>query len=540
MRPFEALLRRVADDCLSKIKAAPDSPAKSELRARSAALLESLRAPTPFANRAEAIVTGAAVHALATEVFGRVDPSVETLRAALQSLRAEKETDPDDGARSQQARRPLSAEPGTVVDGRYAVEKELGRGAMGVVYLARDLGLGRSVALKLLLEGDDDALAAETFRREATTLASIRNAHVVQVHAFGTYEGAYFLALEHVAGSSLEDILVSYARAGERLPVVRAISILRQIADGLTAVHEVGIVHRDVKPANVVVEERTGRPVIIDFGLAVSQKDDGAIGAYAGTPHYMAPEQVSGAKILTPQTDLYALGCMAYELLCGRTPFQAPTIAELLQLHRHQAPVAPSVVRPGLVDFDPVILRALAKDPRDRHVSCLDFVAELDAAHRVFDAPGPTLPPPPPGSETGYARGVIRVTAIDDDPMVRQIYSRCAIAAFGAERLDMRVASSGADALERAALEMSDLVLLDYAMPGLDGVDTLARLRALPDGNRARVIVVSAATDTLPRWRFASLGVTDFLGKPVRIAPFIELLREVAADAGWLSPSQLR
>lgn len=521
-----ALLLRVLDECVGRVVGSRPSPMAEELGSRADRLVRAVRSwGHARPGQQDAIALGEEVLKLAEEVLGRVDPAAEAMRKWL----ADQISD---------AAGPSIMAAGAVVDGRYLVLAELGRGGMGLVYHARDLGLDRQVALKLLFE-DGDVEAALRFRREATALAAIRNDHVVQVYAFGTYARGSYLAMERVEGSSLEELIASHARAGEPIPASRAVTIIRQIAQGLEAVHAAGFVHCDVKPSNVVVEERSGRPVLIDFGLALRGAEPRRNEPPAGTPHYMAPEQMSEGGIITPRADVYALGCLAYELLCGRTVFEGASLVTLLRKHVLEAPLAPSRVRPGLLDFDGPLLRALSKRPGDRQPSVTQLAVEIEAAYRSFASPGPTQPPP-----SGLAPDVvpqpvddrIRVLVVDDDDVIRQISTRCARAAFG-PNVEILAVSTGQEALAAAEAKMPDLVLLDYAMPELDGVMTLSRLRSLPRGTRARVVVISAAADQLPRWRFALLGVSDFVDKPVRISPFVALLREVGSDAGWTIPA---
>lgn len=537
------LLVRVVDECADRIARASTSTQARELGVRAAAVrakLDELGLAKPSELRAAAETA----LDLAEDVLGRIDPMVEALRAWL---RASGPSTPVGVA--------LRLSPGAMVDARYAIQRELGRGAMGVVYLARDTNLERNVALKLIYDATDVDDAAERFRREASALASVRSENVVQVYAFGDHGGAHFLAMEHVEGSPLDESVAAYARAGEAIPVARVVTILVQVARGLAAVHAAGVVHRDVKPSNIVIEERTGRPVLIDFGLALRKEDERHGGdVAAGTPHYMAPEQIvassddAHAQLVTPRTDVYALGSVAFELLTGRTPFEAKGFAELLLKQAEVVPDPPSYLRPSLGDFDGPILRALAKRPADRFVSCADFADALEAAYRAFASPGPTLPPPPGESEgpaqsapfesapeapVESARVLPRVLVVDDDETIRTLFARCATAALGTTNVDLASASSGEEALAHAAARMPDLVLLDYNMPGLDGVETLSRLRALPHGTRTRVVVVSAAGSELPKWKFAVLGVGDFVAKPVRVTAFIELLKDVARNAGW-------
>jgi len=222
---------------------------------------------------------------------------------------------------------------------------------MGRVFLAHDSGLDRTVAVKMI----DPELAREPaviklFRREATALARVRSEYVVQVYAFGLHEGSPFFAMEYVEGSDLDSIIGAYRARGQVVPLHRAATILRQTASGLAAVHAHGIVHRDLKPSNVLVEAGTGRPVLIDFGLALTATSPGPA-SQAGTPLYMAPEQwAPESDEMSCATDVYGFGAMAFELLTGRPPYVAEDVTTLMMMHfRDEIPLvsAVQVVSPG-------------------------------------------------------------------------------------------------------------------------------------------------------------------------------------------------
>lgn len=276
-----------------------------------------------------------------------------------------------------------SGRPSLLVDGRYAVESELGRGAMGVVHLARDVGLGRQVALKLIYPRfAQDARYVERFRREASALASLRHEHVVEVYAFGRHEDSYYFAMEYIAGKSLEQIVVSHAANNSFVPISLALPILSRIARGLESVHASGQLHRDVKPGNIVIENRTGRAVLVDFGLVKTmhsgeQKQTDVV----GSPPYMAPEQIVPSRApdgLTARTDVYALGCTAFELLTGRVPFEGGSIYEMMHAHLTEPPPLVSKIRPDSEHLDSVIAKAMAKDPSQRFASSAAFATEID------------------------------------------------------------------------------------------------------------------------------------------------------------------
>ena len=457
--------------------------------------------------------------------------------------------------------RPRSEAPAAValeIDGRYRVDSELGRGGMGVVHLARDTWLDRPVALKMIAPvwAGDGEIAAR-FQREAKALASIRSQYVVQVYAFGQHQGSYFFAMEYVPGRSLKQILAEHRQHGDTIPVHRSLTILSRIAQGIDAVHAAGIVHRDVKPANIVIEEDTGRPVLVDFGLAVPG-DDPAAALAIGTPYYMAPEQggvgVPGSTV-SARTDVYALGITAFEMLAGELPFTGTDRAQLMRQHARKQPPTLSSRSPALAPFDKAMARALAKDPADRYPSCTAFAEVLAAAsERWVNSMLPTLPPPPipiaappagalalprlprppalPPAPVAPHERPFHVLVVDDSPVFRKFTVQATQIAFFRHRTGRQVvvqgAGSGKEAIERAAVQPPDLVLLDFDMPGLDGADTLSRLRALPGGDGARVVVLSGRVRAADRWRFAVLGVNDFVSKPIEFQLLVDRLEGIA------------
>jgi serine/threonine protein kinase len=278
---------------------------------------------------------------------------------------------------------PGSRSLGAIVDGRYSLEKVIGSGAMGVVYLARDLNLDRPLALKLIArELAQDPQTIARFRREAQALATVKHQHVVQVYSYGPHDGAYFFAMEFIDGETLDHVMSAHVSP---LPIERVTSILRSVASGLGAVHAKKLVHRDVKPGNIVIEHSTGRPVLVDFGLAANVRPtDGRTSFVGGTPYYMAPEQIkageNNAPPPGPEADQYALACMTFELLTGRPPFEAANVTAILAGHLHRAPPLLSDTHPDLAAIDGPLQRALAKKPEDRFESCEAFIAALEPA----------------------------------------------------------------------------------------------------------------------------------------------------------------
>jgi serine/threonine-protein kinase len=285
----------------------------------------------------------------------------------------------------------------------------------------------------------------------------------------------------------------------------------QQIAHGLAALHSRGIVHRDIKPSNVVIEDESGRAVLIDFGVAHRVRASGAFTYAAGTPLYIAPEQTDpelSESMLTQQLDIYSLGCVAFELLTGQPPFFADTVEEVFEMHRHSAVPLVSSYRPQLYGLDAVIARALQKDPAKRFPNAEAFAAALERAKpRVLDtrklAAAVTTPPSCAGR---------RVLVIDTDSTFRRLITTVVQDHYpGAE---ITTASSGAEALETFESTPAHVVVIDLRLPDLDGTETLSMIRMLPHGGRARFIACGAGAEDRDRARFQRLGVRSFLVKP--------------------------
>jgi serine/threonine-protein kinase len=273
------------------------------------------------------------------------------------------------------APRPLSTalEPGQVLAQRYRVQRLLGKGGMGAVYLADDEILHELVALKVIssaFAADEQAMIAR-FRREAAAARKVSAPTVIRIHDLGEARpGLLYLSMEYFAGRTLAEVI---AQRG-LVPLEDARDILKQIAAGLEAAHQAGVIHRDLKPSNVLVGER-GAVKIIDFGLATTAMAEGltATGAILGTPHYMAPEQVRG-KTVDARTDIYSLGALAYHLVCGRPPFSGDNPIAIGFAHLSEVPPSPRQLRKDCpAALDAAIAAALAKDPAERPASARAF-----------------------------------------------------------------------------------------------------------------------------------------------------------------------
>lgn len=434
--------------------------------------------------------------------------------------------------------KPRALAPGELVDGRYRIVKELGRGGMGLVHLATDIYLDRQVALKFARV--DVPWATQRFQREAAALAAIRHDHVVGVHAYGIHEDVPFFVMEFVAGENLAHLVSMHARNREYVPFFRGVELLYRIAQGLSAAHAAGVIHSDIKTENVVIERGTGRPVLVDFGLAVDtdlavRRKPNPDEPMLGTPHYMAPE-LYWQDGVTPnaQTDVYALAVVGYEVLTGRPPFDAPDALSVLALQRDVTPRLPSERRPELAPLDGLLMRALEKRPDARPRTAAMFASQLGSLverlrHRTELIDAATRPSP----------DAIRIMVIEDEALFARLATRAAEIAFRGQLVSVTRAPTGSDALRQASEAVPHLVILDYGLPELNGVDVLSQIRAMSGGEETEVLVLSGLAGDAERWRFGLLGATDFLSKPIEFATLVERISAIAARRGWTSRSIL-
>jgi serine/threonine-protein kinase len=290
-----------------------------------------------------------------------------------------------------------------VLDGRYKLVRKLGTGGMANVYLAEDQELGRRVAIKLL---DDrhaqDEQFVERFRREAKNAAGLSHPNIVSIYDRGEAEGTYYIAMEYLEGRTLKELLVKRGPT----PLAVATDYTRQILAAIGFAHRNGIVHRDIKPHNVVVNP-DGRLKVTDFGIArsgASQMTEA--GSIIGTAQYLSPEQARGAPV-DARSDIYSVGIVLYEMLTGTVPFTGDTPLEIAMKHLSAVPEPPSAKRPDVTpELDQIALRALAKNPQDRYQSAEEMEADLARAAR-----GQAVSPETEEAATQVLRGMSTVIA---------------------------------------------------------------------------------------------------------------------------------
>jgi eukaryotic-like serine/threonine-protein kinase len=289
----------------------------------------------------------------------------------------------------------------TVFDGRYRILRKLGSGGMANVYLAEDEELGRRVAIKILNDRyANDELFIERFRREAKSAAALSHPNIVSIYDRGQAEGTYYIAMEVIEGRSLKELILTRGP----LPIGQAIAYTLEILDALRFAHRHGIIHRDVKPHNILIGGE--RLKVTDFGIAragASQMTEA--GSIMGTAQYLSPEQARGAPV-TASSDLYSVAIVLYEMLTGKVPFSGDSAIEIAMKHLNELPKAPSKIRPEIPeDLDRVVLRALSKAPEDRYQTAEEFAEDLhrveaglpiapetsEAATALLAAPGATI-----------------------------------------------------------------------------------------------------------------------------------------------------
>jgi serine/threonine protein kinase len=313
---------------------------------------------------------------------------------------------------------------GQVLGGKYKISKRLGRGGMAEVYLAEQKSLGRQVAIKLMhafLLSDQDFL--NRFKREARAMASLNHPHIVSVYDFDTYgEDSYYLVMEYIDGGTLKAHLQELAAREERMPLKRVVTLITQTADALAYAHNRGMVHRDIKPGNIMLDKETGKAVLTDFGIVKLLGGQTAAytmtGALIGTPAYMSPEQALG-KPGDARVDIYSLGVLLFQMTTGKLPFDADTPLAVVLKHVNDPTPLPVDSNPDIPpDLQEVILKAMAKEPEDRYQTAAELAAALRAVNLLAqgETAVPLPPPPPPTAPTAQATVFEPPTQFEQSP----------------------------------------------------------------------------------------------------------------------------
>jgi serine/threonine protein kinase len=408
-----------------------------------------------------------------------------------------------------------SPAPGTWINDTYRVERELGGGAMGVVLEAWDKALERRVAIKLI-RGN---LRAEDFRArfmiEARAMAMVSHPNVVTVHAFGEHQGNPYLVMELVNGLTLDQWLTA---AAPKPDVDVALRILNQVCLGVTAIHAAGTLHRDLKPSNVLLDGSM-RARVSDLGLAVNIGDGTLRKELVGTPGFIAPEiqfDIQGDGGATPQSDLYSLACLAFEMLTGEPPYSASDDLALAVLHATAAIPAASDVRRDLpAAFDEVLRQGLAKDPKQRTQSVELFRRAL------LEARNGSLEP-------------VRILVAEDDDDFRELLELVLRDEFPGA--DIECVSDGRSAVESFDRKAASVVVMDLQMPEMDGMAVTAMLRARPHAQHVPIIVLTASGGPNEWQMLSSLGADRFLVKPVNLDDVVSTIRRATRERSSKNP----
>jgi serine/threonine-protein kinase len=403
---------------------------------------------------------------------------------------------------------------GDVVGGVYRILGELGRGAMGVVFLAFDLHLHRKVAIKFVSSATfvDDMRAR--FVQEARAMALVNHPNVLAIHSFGEHGTIPYFVMELVEGQTVDAWLTEQNNEPD---LDEALAILFDVCEGVTAIHTAGTLHCDLKPSNVLLDSRM-RVRVADLGLAAPYLNGGVTKVIAGTPEYMAPELTfDGNQLASPSTDVYSLGCMAYELLTGTPPFDGETGVAIMVSHATRKPEPPSKRRPGLPSaFDDVILKALHKDPKQRTSSADLLRRSLKEARASSVEPA-------------------RILVAEDDPDFRDLLAL----KLGLEFPDADIVcvDNGRSLLDAFEEKPASVVMIDLQMPVLDGVAVTALLRSRREAENVPIIVMTASGGPQEWKLLSSLGADRFLVKPVNLDDVVTTLRNAVRERFSNPPS---
>lgn len=268
--------------------------------------------------------------------------------------------------------------------GDYRLESRLTSGGMAHIYMGIDEKLGRKAAIKILTPdmGSHDTTLASRFQREARAIARLEHDNIIPVYQFGIEDSLYFFAMRYIEGNDLGDEMKAHRQENNLMDVERALNILAQVAAALDYAHQRGIIHRDVKPSNVLLGP-DDKAILSDFGLVLWQSVDATMGTAFGTPRYISPEQATDSQSAVPQSDIYSLAVILYEILTGHPLFSGATPMEIALAHITESPVPPRALNLSIpADAQQEILRALAKDPEKRHDSAMAFI---EAVRKAYD-----------------------------------------------------------------------------------------------------------------------------------------------------------
>ncbi len=410
--------------------------------------------------------------------------------------------------------------------GHIRLEREIGRGGMGTVFRGWDEVLARHVAVKFLLpEHQADPYVVKLFRREARAMASVGHPNVLQVLDFGQFGSSDFIVTEFIEGHGLDHLLdVAWDRK-DPIPLERAWSFTRQLLRGLDAVHRAGVVHRDVKPGNVMLDEVQDRIVLMDFGLG--RKYDGRSNKLtlvnSGTPAYMAPELIQSEArnpVIDRSADLYAAGLCAYEIFCGRHPFTSESWVSILDDHLSTPPPRPSDLRPEIpFELDRLLLWPLSKDPADRPRSAGELSEAYEQMGHVRPAaatPAPEIIDLPAVRPPAPAEGERVFVLADADPEALAHLTRLVSGVEPGAKI--KTTNSARTAFDLARRSGADVLVAPGDDEDFNGAALAASVRSEPRLRGAGLILTLLHPKAEERRAFERMGAALVLDRPL-LAP---------------------
>jgi serine/threonine-protein kinase len=389
---------------------------------------------------------------------------------------------------------------GDLVGGNYEVRAVLGEGGMGRVYEAHDTTLNRRVAIK----ASWPHIERNMLLNEARALAALRHPSLAVIHGFGDHAGVAYAVLERIYGTTLEDYLIRRATEKSVLSVNEAIDLLLPLCEVLGVLHRAGLAHRDVKPANVMLAPG-GRVVLMDFGISMPESR-AQNQELMGTPRYMAPETVTSS--IEPRNaylvDVYAIGVLAFELLCSEAPFDADQPMELLAHHVHRAAPKVREKRANVpIDIAELVDEMLAKDPLDRPSSMEAVVFRLRRAKKASMLP--------PATATGGRTAPFSVLIVEDEDAIARLLERYVQRTLPDATVTR--AKDAIDAMSLVAREAPDVMLLDLNLPRMSGIELGMYLRGSQLADACTIIAMSAGASDADRALLRGLGIDRFIEK---------------------------